>query len=238
MDKVSVIIPTCNRFRFLLHNLQFIKNNGYNNLEIIVVNDCSSEKEYYEYDWEKEGVIIIHLEEGSKKKFGYGCVGYVRNVGIERASGKYVAFCDDDDTWIPNKIELQVNAMKVTGCKISSTDGYFGRGLYNPEKLYKKYNNELYYEIIKNIYNSKGSNLLDNGFPKIWTLDFSKIHNCIICSSVIVEKELLNQCNNMPFTRRGQDWECWLNILKHTNSVYVNKHLVYYDGNHGKGQNH
>ena len=38
--------------------------------EIIVVNDCSTQKRYYEYNWEENGIIIIHLEENSKKKFG------------------------------------------------------------------------------------------------------------------------------------------------------------------------
>ena len=51
MDCVSVIIPTFNRFKFLLNAVQSIKLQTYNNIEIIVVNDCSSEKEYYEYNW-------------------------------------------------------------------------------------------------------------------------------------------------------------------------------------------
>ena len=46
--------------------------------------------------------------------------------------------------------------------------------------------------IQQNIYKSKGSNLLENGFPKIWDLDFIKIHNCVICSSVVLEKSILD----------------------------------------------
>ena len=44
-----------------------------------------------------------------------------------------------------------------------------------------------------NIYKTKKSNLLDNGFPEIWDKNFINIHNCIICSSVLMEKEILDK---------------------------------------------
>tara|TARA_B100001996_G_scaffold109829_1_gene83122 strand:- start:2000 stop:2659 length:660 start_codon:yes stop_codon:yes gene_type:complete len=219
MERVSVIIPTYNRFKFLIHNLQFIKKQSYSNFEIIIINDCSTEKEYYTHNWENEGVIIIHLPENSKKIFGYGCVGYVRNIGIEKASGKYIAFCDDDDTWLPNKLELQINAMMSTGCKMSSTETVVGRrGLYNPSH---KYNEKL-------IGNKQ----------KIWTLDHIKKHNWFTNSSVVVEKDILIKAGKVPHDRRGQDYEAWKKCLEYTNSVYVNEALCYYDGNHGFGSNH
>lgn len=110
MDKksselVSVIIPTYNRFTYLLNTIESIKNQTYKNIEIIVVNDRSTQKEYYEYDW--NGVTVIHLEKNSKDIFGFACPGgYQRNYGINIASGKYIAFCDDDDIWFPTKLEI------------------------------------------------------------------------------------------------------------------------------------
>lgn len=92
MDKVSVIIPTYNRFSFLLNTIKSIKEQTYKNIEIIVINDCSIQKEYNEYDWKVNNIIIIHLKENSKKKFGFACAGFVRNKGIEIATGKYIAF--------------------------------------------------------------------------------------------------------------------------------------------------
>lgn len=238
MDKVSIVIPTFNRFKYLLNLLKSVKEQTYTNIEIIVVNDCSSEKEYYDYNWNENNIIILHLEKNSKTIFGYACAGFVRNKGIEISSGKYIAFCDDDDIWFPNKIELQIKAIKETGCKMSSTDGLIGNGMYDSAKLYKKYNDEEFYNTLQDIYRNKGSNLLVNGFPDIWNLDFLKIHNCIICSSVLVEKELLNKINNMKCVNRNEDYDCWLRLLEHTNSVYIKDICFYYDNGHGYGQNY
>ena len=130
MDKVSVIIPTFNRFNYLMNTIESVKKQTYNNIEIIVVNDKSTQKEYYNYDWAANNVIIIHLDKQSKQLYGYPCVGHVRNKGIEKSTGKYIAFCDDDDLWFPKKIELQINAMKQLGCKMSCTDGLIGNGIY------------------------------------------------------------------------------------------------------------
>jgi teichuronic acid biosynthesis glycosyltransferase TuaG len=236
MDIVSVIIPTFNRFTFLLNTIQSIKSQTYKNIEIIVVNDCSTQKEYYEYDWENQGVFILHLPQNSKTVLGYACAAYVRNKGIEISSGKYIGFCDDDDIWFSNKIECQLKAMKETGCKMSSTEGLYGNGVYNCSIIYPKYNSEHYYAVLREIYKSRGSNLMDNGFPYIWNLDFLRIHNCVICSSVLIEKEILDKINNMNLLNSGEDYDCWLRALEHTNNVYIDDVCFYYDGNHGYGQ--
>jgi len=239
MEQVSVIIPTFNRFSFLLNTIESIKSQTYNNIEIIVVNDCSTEKEYYEYNWKDNGINIIHLEKNSKDIFGFACAGYVRNKGIEKSSGKYIAFCDDDDIWFPSKIELQLNAMKKTGCKMSSTDGLFGIGVYDSKKLYKKYLAEHYFNCLKDSYQQQKSNFLDNGFPEIWNRYAMCINNCMICSSVLIEKEILDKINNMKCLQNGrEDYDCWLRSLNHTNSVYVQDICFYYDGGHGNGQNY
>jgi len=237
-DKVSVIIPTYNRFRYLLNTIKSVKEQTYSNLEIIVINDTSTQPEYYDYDWEANGIKIINLEKNSKCIFGYACAAFVRNKGIEVASGKYIAFCDDDDIWFPNKLELQLNAMKETGCKMSSTDGFIGYGVYDSTKKYQKFNAEHFYGTLQNIYRSRGSDMLDNGFPHIWTLDFLHIHNCMICSSVLIEKDILDKINNMNCIHYAEDYDCWLRALQHTNSVYIEDICFYYDDCHGDGRNY
>ena len=254
MEKVSVIIPTFNRFKYLMNTIESVKKQTYNNLEIIVVNDRSTQKEYYDYDWNADNIIIIHLEQNSKQKFGYACAGYVRNKGIEISTGKYIAFCDDDDIWLPKKIELQISKMKKSGCKMSSTDGIIGNGVYDENKKYKKYNAEHYFDTLYRIYEPKKNiilsnipilkniirkrNMLENGFPKIWTLEFLKIHNCVICSSVLMEKNILDKINNFKNLKYAEDYDCWLRALEYTNSVYVDNVCFYYDDWHGDGQNY
>jgi glycosyltransferase involved in cell wall biosynthesis len=235
---VSVIIPTFNRFGYLLNTLKSVKEQTYKNIEIIVVNDCSTEKEYYEYAWRENGITIIHLEQNTKKLFGFACAGHVRNKGIEAAHGTFIAFCDDDDIWFPSKIELQMDAMQKTSCNMSCTDGLIGTGVYDAKKSYQKYNAEHYFDVLKNIYKSKNSNYLTNGFPGIWTLHFIRIHNCIICSSVLIRKDILDKINNMKFLPNGEDYDCWLRALAHTNCVYVPNVCFYYDNGHGDGRNY
>jgi len=237
MDKVSVIIPTFNRFKYLLNAIKSIKEQTYKQIEIIVINDCSNEKEYYEYNWEENGITIIHLEKNTKEIFGYACAGYVRKKGIDISSGLYIAFCDDDDIWFPNKIELQMDNMKKTGCQMSATDGLIGNGIYDSSKQYPIYNAEYYYNTIQEIFKNKGSNL-NYGFPTIWDLNFLKIHNCVVASSAIVNKNILvtyNCLENEP-NGSGDDYRIWLKVLEYTKCVYVKEICFYYDNNHGDGQ--
>jgi len=227
MEKVSVIIPTYNRFTYLLHAIESVKNQTYKNIEIIVVNDCSTQKEYYEYPFDKENIQIIHLEKNSKNIYGFSFPG--RNFGIKKATGKYIAFCDDDDIWFPRKLELQIEAMKQTGCKMSCTDGLIGKGYYNKNVSYKKYNAEHYYKTLQDIYRSRGSSLLNNGFPDIWNSEFIAIHNCIICSSVIMEKEIIDKTGEFIPRSHGEDYEYWKRALQHTDCVYIRDICFYYD---------
>ena len=216
-----------------------MKEQTYKNLEIIVINDRSTQEEYYNYDWSGNGIIIIHLDKNSKDTFGFACPGgYQRNFGIKKSTGKYIAFCDDDDIWFTKKLELQINAMEKSGCKMSSTDGLIGNGIYDKNKKYKKYLTEHYYNTLQNIYRRRNSNLLENRFPEIWTLDFLKIHNCMICSSVIIDKEIINKVGDFIIARRSEDYEYWLRALQYTNSVYVTDMCFYYDSGHGGGQNY
>lgn len=239
MDKVSVIIPTFNRFQYLLNTIQSVKDQTYKNIEIIVVNDCSNQEEYYKYDWENNNIQIIHLKENSKTKFGFACAGgYQRNFGIDIAKGKYIAFCDDDDIWFPSKLELQLNAMKETGCKMSSTDGLIGDGVYDSNKIYKKYNAEYNYNTLQQIYIHKGSNLIENDFPKIWDLNLLNIHNCMICSSVVLDKDIIDKVGKFIIINAREDYDYWQRALQYTNSVYVPDICFYYDTGHAGGKNY
>lgn len=103
MPRVSVVIPTYNRGHYLRETLDSVFYQTYRDIEIIVVDDGSTEntpefiKEYL------DRIIYIYKENGGQ--------GSARNVGINRAKGEYIAFLDSDDLWLPQKIKIQVEYM-------------------------------------------------------------------------------------------------------------------------------
>lgn len=237
MDKVSVIVPTYNRFHYLLNTIKSIKEQTYKNIEIIVVNDCSTQKEYYEHEW--KDIKIIHLDVNSKCLFGFACPGgYQRNFGIKQSTGKYLAFCDDDDIWFPTKIEKQLLEMKKTNCKLSCTEAYIGNGTYRSTDNYPCYLSQYSKNWISHMYETKSNINIDNGLPNIWDLSFLQINNCIICSSVVIENTIIDNTGEFIIANTSEDYDYWLRALQHTNCVFLNEPLVYYDAGHGDGQNY
>ena len=105
-ELVSVVIPSYNRFKFLTNAISSVLNQTYQNFEIIVVNDGSTEKEYYSSSF-SDKVKVLNLKNNQRDILGYVSNEYVRNIGIKEAKGKYLAFLDDDDVWMPKKLEIQ-----------------------------------------------------------------------------------------------------------------------------------
>ena len=231
---VSVIIPSYNRFEYLLNAVNSVKNQTYKNYEIIVVNDESSQKEYYEYAI--EDINLINIKKKDYPDWG-GSRQPLRNIGAEIAKGEYLAFLDDDDMWMNNKLEVQINEMLKNNYLFSSTEGYYGEGVFDKNASYELYNNEKFYKILKKKYRRSG--FLNQGkFPKVWNFDFISIHNSIILSSVIVEKKLFKRLGGFRGLPVRADHDCWLGLLKLTDLLYVDVPLFYYDGFHGKGKNY
>lgn len=224
---ISVIIPSHNRYNNLLNAINSVKNQTYNNKEIIVVDDGSNDLRYKN---KIDDVIIINLPISSKKKLGYPCGAVPRNEGMKIAKGDYIAFLDDDDIWMPNKLEIQINEMIKKNIDVSSTDGYSGLGFYNPEKKYKIYNSG---EGLKKKFKLK------NDFPDIFTYEFIKKNNPIITSSICFKKSLINKIGYMDLYKNGgqrikgkkkfQDYEYWKRMLRHSDCLYIKKQLFYYD---------
>ena len=231
---VSVIIPSYNRFEYLLNAVNSVKDQTYKNYEIIVVNDESSQKEYYENTI--EDINLINIKKKDYPDWG-GSRQPLRNIGAEIAKGEYLAFLDDDDMWMNNKLELQINEMLKNNYLFSSTEGYYGEGVFDKNASYELYNREKFYKILKKKYRRSG--FLNQGkFPKVWNFDFISIHNSIILSSVIVEKKLFKRLGGFRGLPVRADHDCWLGLLKLTDLLYVDVPLFYYDGFHGKGKNY
>jgi len=103
---VSVIIPTYNRADLVVRAINSAIKQYYKNLEIIVIDDASVDRTEATIKEITDARLryIRHQTNGGGAK--------ARNTGIENAKGEYIAFLDSDDVWLPNKIELQLEAIK------------------------------------------------------------------------------------------------------------------------------
>ena len=234
---VSIIIPTYNRYDFLQNAIASVTCQIYPNIEIIVVKDGSIDTRYKSHHHQSDGVNMIHLEKNTKSMLGHTCSALVRNTGIDAARGEYVAFLDDDDVWLPIKLQTQMDSMIAAGALASCSDAYIGKGVYNPMHAYKVYNKEHYWNTIQTKYREHGYEL--SQLPQNWTSEFLDVHNCIITSSVIVQRELMLSIGSFPVVPNGrEDYDCWLRLLRFRDILYVDKPLLYYDMGHGEGQNY
>ena len=108
MIKVSVIITTHNRLELLKRAVESVMNQTYKNLEVIVVDDHSTDGTV-EWCLNNRITLLQSVSKGGNA---------ARNLGIKYASGKYVAFLDDDDYWFENKIEKQISYVLSSGCDV------------------------------------------------------------------------------------------------------------------------
>lgn len=102
--KVSCVIITHNRLGLLRRAVKSVMDQTYNDIEIIVVDDASDDgTEEYGKELKNSGIKYIRIGKEDSKGGNYA-----RNVGIYASTGDFVAFLDDDDYWLQNKIEKQV----------------------------------------------------------------------------------------------------------------------------------
>lgn len=102
--KVSVIIPVYNAESFIEEALESALAQTYKNIEIIVVNDGSTDKSY-----EKIKPYLASIKYISQENKG---VSSARNNGIRQSKGELIAFLDSDDIWLPDKLDLQVDYLR------------------------------------------------------------------------------------------------------------------------------
>lgn len=99
---ISVIIPFYNREEYIDQAVQSALTQNLKPLEIIIVNDCSRESSRRYLDRYAEACKIVDLPKN------VGLAG-ARNAGIRQARGRFIALLDDDDIWLPQKLEVQYN---------------------------------------------------------------------------------------------------------------------------------
>lgn len=134
---VSIITPLYNSERFIEETIKSVKSQTYSNWELILIDDCSIDsskdiiEKYKDYD---KRIIYIKLDTNSG-------VSTARNVGIEKAKGRYIAFLDSDDIWKRNKLEEQIRFMSENKYYFTFTSydiiDEFGRIINNEVKCKK-----------------------------------------------------------------------------------------------------
>ena len=105
---VSIITPSFNCEKFIANTILSVQNQSYLNWEMIIVDDCSSDKTVSiikEISSQDNRIQLFQLETNSG-------TGIARNFALAKATGKYIAFLDAVDLWKPLKLELQIDFLK------------------------------------------------------------------------------------------------------------------------------
>ncbi|WP_439874595.1 glycosyltransferase family 2 protein [Bacillus mycoides] len=187
---VSIVTPSYNANSFIKKTIQSVQSQTYKNWEMIIIDDVSKDNtcELIKEESKKDNRIrLIELKENSG-------AAIARNTGINNARGKYVAFLDSDDLWLPEKLEKQLAFMQnndiafsFTGYQIMNQDGTLtDKVVHVPGKI--NYNG-----LLKN--------------------------TIIGCLTVMLDIEKLGKIQ-MPNIRTRQDTATWLKILRQGHYAY------------------
>lgn len=198
--KVSVIIPTYNSAHFIIEAVDSVLAQTFTDFEVLVVDDGSKDNTK-EVLTEKYGDSIQYFYKEN------GGVSKARNFGIENANGKYVAFLDSDDAWIPEKLEKQITALE----KNSENKACYSSFYLCDENL-----------------NPTGINPSDRKADAL--TDLLLIGNVVATpSTVIAEKELFQQVGGFDDQlSQCADWEMWIRLATKTEFIYIDEPLLKY----------
>ena len=200
--KVSVIIPFYNRIKLVERAIKSVLNQTHKNYEIILVNDGSTDKmEELEALIKKEKCIKLINVKPNKG------AANARNVGIENATGDYIAFLDSDDEFEPEKLEIQLIKMKASNSMISHTS-YIRRG-FNEEVVF-------------------------NSGQQTGKMIPTLIYSCLIATPTVMIKKTFLDENNFRFDSNlviGEDTCFWLTILTEVNLLGIDIPLTIVNSN-------
>jgi teichuronic acid biosynthesis glycosyltransferase TuaG len=197
-DLVSIITPLFNAGSFIRETLDSVINQTYQNWELLIVDDGSTDN----------GPAIVEslAKEDPRIKLFHNATNLgpakTRNLAIEKASGRYIAFLDADDIWFPEKLTKQIEAMQKNGYALTYTS-------------YQKI--------------TEGGEMLGViAVPDQVTYKKMLQSNFIACFTGIYDAQQLGKVY-MPDIMKRQDYGLWLKILKMTPFGYgLTEPLGYY----------
>jgi glycosyltransferase involved in cell wall biosynthesis len=212
---ISVILPSYNRYEFLLHAIRSCLNQTYPNVEVIVIDDASTDPRYMDGSLEKfPRTIVVRLPINQREKYNTDAAqGMTRQEGVSIARGEWIAFLDDDDFFYPTKLEDQLHAMKENNIRFCSA---------NMERIH-------HHGITTEATDmeSRGLYFPTSALPKLLTKQIISYTNYINNSTVILHREIVQIVGSfraVPY----EDWDYWKRALEYTDCLYVDKPLTYY----------
>ncbi len=199
-DLVSVIMPTYNTGKVLSDSIDSILEQSYPYLEVLITDDGSTDPYTLDllkqYEAKDSRIKVSYLDSNSG-------AAIARNKSIERAQGRYIAFCDSDDRWAPDKVEKQVAFMREKQCALCSSSYFIVDSDCNIIGIFRS--------------------------PQTITYGMYKRDNKIGCLTAMYDTQLLGRKYYMPATRKRQDWGLFLDILKNSKKCYaIAEPLAYY----------
>lgn len=207
---ISVVIPTHNRKDLLIRAIKSVQNQIFRDLEIIVVSDGSTDgtdkivEKIKEYD-SRIYFVNLPVTRGAN---------VARNAGIQFAHGEWVAFLDDDDEWLSEKIEKQM--------QLVNTNSAIGLCYTGVRCIYVNYGID--YLSVPNYQGNLRKNIL--------------LGNCIgTTSTVMVKKDLFKKSGLFDETLCAlQDYDLWIRICQLTDIGVVTAPLINYYNYNSSGQ--
>jgi glycosyltransferase involved in cell wall biosynthesis len=199
MPLVSVVVPTYNCARYVTAAVDSVLFQSFTDLELLVVDDGST-----------DGTRQVLAGYGPPVRYLYQTnsgVSAARNLGIAESRGRYVAFLDADDTWMPQKLERQVAALDAApgvGCCYSA------------------------FLVVDSELRPLGVRKSERRGRILEDLLFRGNVVGSICT-VLVERALLEQVGGFDL-RMSQcaDWDMWVRLARETEFLYLEEPLVTY----------
>lgn len=206
--RISIVIPCYNGERYLAATLETVQAQSFENWELIVVDDCSTDGSRELVQRFVDQDPRIQLLALSKN---YGGPAGPRNRGVEIARGEWISFLDADDLWHPLKLEHQLAAMEKTGGVLSATR-------------------------MQNFTDTSSivvSKELDRTLDTV-TFSQQRLRSRIPASSVFVRREICLEFsfNEDPSYKAVEDYNCWLHMLNaghvchKLNGIYLHYRIV------------
>lgn len=200
MPKVSIIIPTHNREKFIDETIQSVLDQTYKDFEIIVVDDGSTDGTKQKL--EKFNSKIKLIEQSNLER------AQARNNGVKNSNGVYIAFLDSDDLWLNNKLEKQI-ALLDTNKDLVLT---YGQSLRINEQGQRT-------KPVKRQKEGYSGNI----FEKLL------LRNLVVSATPIIRRETFEKTTGfdskyIPY----EDWEFWLRLSLLGKFHFINEPLAYY----------